>query len=321
MSAFYNIESVRITALFYKLGFIVMFIMYYHVVYFAHAFSLSSFLDFLHFAFWTLIIVLLAQQFFIVIGIRTFPLVNLVHFYNRGIGANSLCIESSHAARIMTVLMLLLIQLSKFSYNDKGDYLRYFLAHNKRKIIFYLWFVFTMGSSTAILGLVLILASLVRGRRRIKYLIFGVISLWLILNLDFPSVSRVHNVAKVVVSFDSDAIIEEDLSAAARIIPVINTVTEINLADRSTWLGHGIDAQNRMHYLDKRQMISSITDYGILQYVFTLILVYSCCINRFFSTSNLIFLILLGASVNSVAYTWAILLLLSTGRYFERNYG
>ena len=68
-------------------------------------------------------------------------------------------------------------------------------------------------------------------------------------------------------------------------------------------------------------MISSITDYGILQYVFTLILVYSCCINRFFSTSNLIFLILLGASVNSVAYTWAILLLLSTGRYFERNYG
>ena len=65
-------------------------------------------------------------------------------------------------------------------------------------------------------------------------------------------------------------------------------------------------------------MIGGISDYGLLSYIISIILVYSCCI-RFISLESLYFLILLGAGIGNVAYGWGILMIFTCSKYFKTN--
>ena len=63
-------------------------------------------------------------------------------------------------------------------------------------------------------------------------------------------------------------------------------------------------------------MIGGMSDYGFMQYIFSLCLVFACCIRRPISIETLFFLVVLMAEIRNVYVWWAILMMFATTKYF-----
>ena len=135
-----------------------MFVFTYAVFYnFIHdgACSLKDFTGIVRWLIMTYGIVLIMQQICMLIGIRFFPIINLI-----GQGAlslsklNSLSIEPSHSARILTALMLCYLRCHEISNGSNRLMLKELFSKGHRTLTFlFLWTMLTMGSGTAFIGL------------------------------------------------------------------------------------------------------------------------------------------------------------------------
>ena len=65
-----------------------------------------------------------------------------------------------------------------------------------------------------------------------------------------------------------------------------------------------------------KQMIGGMSDYGFMQYIFSLCLVFACCIRRPISIETLFFLVVLMAEIRNVYVWWAILMMFAATKYF-----
>ncbi len=115
--------------------------------------------------------------------------------------------------------------------------------------------------------------------------------------------------------------VNTDGSAASRITPLINTFTQTDLTDKTTWLGQGTSSKRRC-----LKMVVSTTDklgvidqYGLIAFIISLIFAYTCMIRRFFSLESLIFLFLFGWSLSNIYYTWGAMMILTAIRYFKEQ--
>ena len=111
-----------------------MFLMYYDLIHINKAISLNDFIKFIRTFIAIFAITLIFQQFLLIIGITSFPLFNLSIYLDRGIGANSLSLEPSHSARILTVLMLVLIRSYEVKYGRR--YLKASFIYNENRFLF-----------------------------------------------------------------------------------------------------------------------------------------------------------------------------------------
>ena len=296
-----------------------MFIMYYDLIHVRRALPLDRFRKFIKNLIHAYALVLLIQQLFIITGLTEFDLINLTHFLNRGLGANSLALEPSHAARILTVAMLVFLRLEEVTTVDKRLLLKRFYGNNKKLLLSFLWCMFTMGSGTAIIGMLVLLIYFLKREyllRFIPILILMAVILW---QIDYEPVERAKNTIVAVVTLDVSYIKTADYSAAARIVPFINTISYIDFTDISAWFGEGIDSNLNADYLSEEQFIGGIKDYGLISYLASLFLFFGCCTRSVFSIETLVFVILLATTINNVAYVWGILLLLTTSRYFTSH--
>ena len=173
-----------------------------------------------------------------------------------------------------------------------------------------------MGSGTAIIGLLILSTYFVK-----KQYFLGLIAVLLLLiviipQIDYEPIERVKNIIAAVVTLDTSYIKTTDYSAAARIVPFINTINYIDFTETSTWLGNGIDTYLNSYYLGEEQFIGGIKDYGLICYLASLFLFFGCCTKRIFSIETIVFAVLSATSINNVAYVWSILLLFTTSKYF-----
>ncbi|MDB9913107.1 hypothetical protein OAD06_02290 [Flavobacteriaceae bacterium] len=319
-SVLYNIDSLRLSTLGYKIAFVFMFIMYYDLIYFNNAFSLQEFIKFLKFLIWAFVVCLILQQVAILVGLRSLALINFVNYIDRGIGANSLSIEPSHAARILTVLMLVFIKMSELKTGKENFIFFEFYKNNKKVLLGFLWAMLTMGSGTAFVGLALILLYFVKTKYTAIVGPLLLILYFLIPYINYESFDRAKLTFETFITLDNAKIIEADRSAAARIVPLVNTFTKIEVTKLETWIGEGIDSHLDVDYLSNEKIIGDITDYGLISYIFSLFFVFSCCIHKVKSIETILFIFLLGASILNIAYVWGILMLFSTSNYFLNNY-
>ncbi len=316
-SALWNYDSFRSSTILYLASLMGLFIVYYNLVYISKVFTLEYFTDIVKSLIIAYTVTLIIQQIFIVIGIKLFPLINLCQILDRGIGANSLSGEPSTAARILTVLFLTFIRLTELKLGRKKLKAKDLYYESKLVCIGFLWSMLTMGSGTAMVCLLLLSTYF----WHIKYLIhISVISTLIIIIgnfIELEPLNRAIEALRASSSLNEEHVAETDKSASVRIIPIINTLTKLNLYKLETWIGYGTDAANSGSAI---KTIGGISDYGLISYAFSFILTLKCVIKNFFSIEMLLFCGLFGATINNIAYVWGALMLFSSSAYFQSSH-
>lgn len=318
-SVIYNSDSFRLSTIGYKMAFVLTFIMYYDLIYFNRALSLLDFIKFLRALILAYFICLVLQQLAIIVGLRTLPIINFIYYINRGIGSNSLALEPSHAARILTVLMLGLLRMHEVKWGSSKLTLSRLYKENKWIVLGFLWSMVTLGSATAFVGLVILSLYFIKKQYAIIISLVFFVFYLSIPFINYEPFNRAKVALEVSLTLDQEAIKEADGSAATRIIPLINTFTELDIAEKETWFGKGIDVNVLEGAWSKEITIGGISDYGLISYIISLIFVFVCCIKKIGSLETLIFIFLMGAGISNIAYDWGILMLFATSKYFMTN--
>lgn len=318
LSGVLNYTSFRTSTLIYLFTFISTFVMFYNLVWIEAVFSLEYFVKVLKGLIWAYVICLMLQQIVRLAGMGTLPLINLVNADARSVLiGNSLAIEQSHAARILIVLALSLLRMYEVSWGVINVTFSAIYRDAKWLMVFFVWAILSMGSGTAVVGIGILSLYFVKRRYMFRIIPLLVLFYFMVPKIDFEPLQRAMVTFEAALTLDADQVIKADHSAAARVVPLINTIKELDFADTATWIGRGIDSGASAEYLSSSQTIGGITDYGLISYVVALILVFSCAISRFLSLESLLFFTLMGAGVGNIAYQWGVLMIFSTVRYFK----
>lgn len=316
-SVIFHMESFRASTLLYMLSFLITFATMYNLVYVKKVFSLPFFTKIVKGLIFTLFIVLVVQQLFIILGITYFPLINLVQFVNRGIGANSLTMEPSVAGRMISVLMYAYMECISFRDGQRFTLSNLWLPEHRRVTIAYLWCLFTMGSGTAFVAAGILSLYFVNWRNFLVMIpILGGL-VYLGGEMGNDSFERAYNAAEATMTGDLDHVIETDGSAAARIGPLLYTIQNLDLTNSEHWFGRGIDAYG-YRAVTTRGFLGEIGSYGFLAYLLGLTLIFSCAI-RFFSIPTIMYFLGVGGTTGNIAYGWGILMIFMCVRYFYEH--
>ncbi len=318
-STLFNPNSFRVSTVGYLLSFICMFIAYYNLIVCEEALSIDLFIKILKRLIAAYTICLLLQQTVHLVGIESLPLINTFSTYGRGaLAGNSLSIEPSHSARILTATLLTLLRSYDVKWGKANVTLRAIYADAKWIILGFMWSMVTMGSGTAFVGLAILSLYFVKRRYILTSLPLLAALYFATPHIDFEPLQRAKVTFETALTLDNEAIIKADNSAAYRIVPLVNTITKLDLLSVESWLGSGVDNGNNA--LSEESMIGGIKSYGLLSYALLLILIFKCCIDKILSLEMMIFIILLAATVGNIAYVWGILMLFATSKYFIDNH-
>ncbi len=308
---------------FSTIGFSGMYIMGYILVYnliHNQSITLTDFSQFLRAMIIAYGVVLILQQLCLLVGLRNFFIINLSnqHFLSLT-KLPSLSLEPSHSARILTAMILCYLRCLELTNNgEKPVFKDLFAPQHRWMTILFLWSMFTMGSGTAFIGLGILCFYFIR-KKTVVY-ILPILVLFLVVgqSLEIKQLDRALRVSSVVLTGDVKAIRAEDGSAATRIIPVINTLT-MDLTKKESWIGNGVSSYEKALTSWKRttDKIAVVEQYGLITFIVSLILIYSCMIRYIISIESLFFIILLGMSLLNVYYYWGIMMMFSIIRYFQ----
>ncbi len=311
-SAHFSSDNIRWSTLLYLASLVGLFGCYYNLIYLQKVFSVDYYISFLKRFIIAYTVVLLIQQVLLVIGLRSFPLVNLTQYLDRGIGSNSLAAEPSVTARIMCVLFLSLLRMYEVKWGKQNVKIKAIYKDAKWVVIGFFWSMLTMGSGTAFVCLAVLSLYFIK-RQYILYAIPLFVVLY-IANpfIEFKPYKRAVTVAEATLTLDKKNVMEADGSASARIIPIINTL-QLDLTKKETWFGYGLDygVSNK-----QERALGEITDYGLVSYLMGLLFILSCCI-KFPSLELLMFLLGIGGGTSNIAYMWGILIVFTTNKYFK----
>lgn len=315
LSAIFHMETFRASTLLYLCSFLITFITMYNLVYVKQVFSLSFFMTIIKKIIYILTIVLIVQQIFIIIGFYSFPLINLMYFLDRGIGANSLTIEPSTFARMMGVLLYAYMECVSFRNGNKFTFRQLFVQEHKWIAYAFLWSMLTMGSGTAfiVIGVLSLYFLNWRNALIIVPLIVGLTILGS--SMGIKQFDRAYNTVQATITLDKNIVGKTDASAVYRIAPILNTINNLDLSKKEHWFGYGIDSGNAQVF---NRMLGEITDYGFLAYLCGLILVFTSAI-RFWSIPTIMYFIGIGGGTGNIAYGWGILMIFMCVRYFYEN--
>lgn len=275
----------------------------------------------------TFIVCLYGGDFFLqhlcfMVGIHEMPIINLTGAMTMvgGLKANGLAIEPSHAARILTFVYWGEIVLTEIMQGRDMTLKEHFKENTWSSISFW-GAMLSMGSATAMLGAALVAVHFFK--RHIGIYLAAIIIIIVFFNVDF-NIETIDRLRTVVNAFFSDDTVqmlkEKESSGGSRIAPMINTLTQLDLFARETWVGVGTDYVREHLSMFTTQKIGDINDFGLISYIFSLLLVYKCCIRRFFCIETLLFAILLSFSIGSIYTCWGAMIVCTAIMYYSENY-
>lgn len=310
---------------FSTIGFFILYIftsvVFYNLIY-SNAFTLEYFVNLLKYIIFAYAICLIFQQVFILIGVKFMPLINLNNQHFLSINKlPSLSIEPSHTARILTAVMFGYIKCTEFKQGVSVKIQQLFSVDNRWITISFLWTMLTMGSGTAFVGIGILSLYFVNWKN-VLYIVPLFATLFIIsMQLGNKQLHRAVSLAEATLTGNIQSIKSADGSGASRIVPIINTFTTLDLSTRETWIGKGTTTYEHNATGWKRNDVKNATieQYGILTYFLSLILIFQCFVRKIYSIETLIFILLLGCSLNNIYYVWGILMLFTVIKYFGQN--
>ena len=308
--------EMRFSTLGFLAMYLMMFITYYDFI-IKGTFTLNYFQNILKSLIIAYGIVLILQQCCLLVGIRNMPIINLQNqFFLSITKLPSLTLEPSHSARILTVAMLGYLRCEEISISRKLTLREIFDSKHRRVIALFFWAMLTMGSGTAFVGIAILSLYFIT-RHTAIYVIPLLASCFIFgQSIELQQMKRVEILAKVSITGNTKKMQEEEGSGAVRIIPVLNLFTT-DLTKKETWIGRQSMEKDKAWW--SKTDSSIIDQYGLIAFLISMLLVYSCMIYRFFSIETLIFLFFTGFSINNIYYTWGCFMIMTAISWFQKQ--
>lgn len=321
-------EQMRWSTVLYFGMFIGAYFAFYQCVHFG-AFTLRTFERFLRGFIYAFLIALLVQQVATVAGLNHVGLLNLnqesvmagdaYYKWNR---LPTLTCEPSHTAVILTGLVLGWVRCLEMKYGvSKVSVGMLFGRENRRVTLAYLYLVCFMGSGTGWIGFAILLLYFVR----LRTLFYAIPVIGIVAAIGFYSGSeqfkRAFDSASATLTMNQKVIYKADGSAAMRIVPLVNTFkSDLNAKD--TWVGKGtlMEKQNEKNWQETlKKKITTVEQYGLVAFIFSLVLLYSCAVKRIFSLETVCVAGLLMFNIGNVYIVWSMLYVFTVVRYLQEN--
>lgn len=317
-----NLETFRAETVLYRFASVMAFISFYNLVYYKQIFPLEYFIRLVKGLIIAYVVVFVIQQILKigVLGYSEALWINLIKLDRNILSVNSLSLEPSHTARILGALAIVLIRLYGCLWGIDNVTVKNIWRDFKWGVVGLIWAFLSMASGTAIIALFMVVLTMLKKQHAIIIAAVFAFSFVVIPHINYPPIQRVYKAMNAATTLNREDIQEADLSASARILPFIYTVEHFDLSKKETWLGHGIDTGVKNDKWSTKRMIGDMTDYGFLQYIFALGLIFVCCIKRIFSIETLFFIILLMAEIRNVYVWWSVFMLFSASKYFLLQY-
>lgn len=303
----------RMSTFYYTALFLLMFNLYYNLVYLNNVFTIDGFLRIVKFVIMAYAICLVVQQAFFIVGLKYMPFVNLMGMpYYELFRLNTLAIEPSHAARLLTVYFYAFLKLLEYK-NGGAPSLSLLWGEHRVLVLAFLYTMLAIGSGTSFVGLGILALYFLRKQYVAYVVIFGFAFYMLVPMIDYEPLNRAMAVFNAAMTGDTDLVSKTDHSASSRVNIILDTIKYLDLNDADTWLGKGVDAT----FSSDKAVVSAITDYGLISYILKLVFFFSCCFTGLFSLEVLMFILLFSFNVGNIAYGWAALMAFSTVKYFK----
>ena len=146
----------RMSTFYYTALFLIMFNLYYNLVYINRVFSLNDFLKIVKFVIWAYAVCLVLQQVCYIVGLKYMPVINLMNQpYYELFRLNSLAVEPSHAARLLTVYFYAFLKLLEYKQGSAPS-ISYLWQEHRWTIVAFLYTMVGIGSGTAFVGLAIL---------------------------------------------------------------------------------------------------------------------------------------------------------------------
>ena len=314
-------DYMRFSAIGYLGMFVISYAVYYNLVH-TGAFSLAYFIRLLRGLIVAYGVVLVLQQIAMLVGIRSFGIINLINQPFLSLTKlPSLSIEPSHSARLLTVMMLGYLRCLELQNGGIRVTVKALFEPEHRWVtILFLWAMLTMGSGTAFIGLGLLCLYFIRWQTAFYIIPVLAVILFAGQALEIKQLDRALRVAKATMTLDVNKIEEADGSAGVRIYPIINTL-KMDLTDKETWFGKGTSTaeEKKTWWMKRDTKLGIIEQYGLIAFIVSLMLAYSCMIRSFFCLETLVFLILFGMSLTNIYYVWGAMMVFTAVRYFQQK--
>ncbi len=308
--------EMRFSTLGFLAMYLMMFITYYDFI-IKGTFTLNYFQNILKSLIIAYGIVLILQQCCLLIGIRNMPIINLQNqFFLSITKLPSLTLEPSHSARILTVAMLGYLRCEEISISRKLILGELFYSKHRWVTALFFWAMLTMGSSTAFVGIAILSLYFITRHTAIYVIPFLVGCFIFGQSIELQQMKRVEILTKVSITGNTKKMQEEEGSGAVRIIPVLNLFTKTDLTKKETWIGRQSMEKDKAWW--SKTDSSIIDQYGLIAFLISMLLVYSCMIYRFFSVETLIFLFFIGFSINNIYYTWGCFMIMTAISWFQK---
>lgn len=242
---------------------------------------------------------------------------------------NGLSPEPSNISRYMIIFMMAYIGIYRHIHGKLQ--LKEFFKANRKLFFCFLWSMLTVGSTTAVIFLPLVLAPFISKRNMILIFICGLALFAVLSYLDFSSFRRAINFIPAVLSLDVNKIFEADHSGAYRVINIINLFQHYNLFSFNGIFGYGHDYD--VYLTDK--YLSGLLDpgtggggifvvmlnYGLLSFIILLLLIWKTCYCPANKLPFWITFFIISIQGINVQIFWCGLIFLASVKYFNINYG
>lgn len=315
LSASFHPESWRWSTLLYSTILVYTYVCFYNMVTITRVFTIEYFIKLCKWIMLAYFIVCVTQQAFLLVGIKYMPIVNLCQILNRGIGCNSLCQEPSTFGRFMLVFYYAYIKCSEYK-RGEGPFsvIELFSGEHKWITIRFLWMMLTMGSGTAFICLLLFTGYFVR--RHNWYYMVPILALGysLLQASGIEALDRATDAIEATSTLDSKKITKTDTSAAVRITPFVNSLNA-DFSKIETWVGNGIDASHKVERFSR----TLFDDYGLIFYILTLLLNFTCAYNFWSLATIFMFAGVGGGSGTNIQYAWELMMVMTCVKYFHEN--
>ncbi len=205
--------------------------------------KVAQFRGFIKWMIIVLALVLFIQQVQTVIGIEVF---NLVSDGSSKFKLNSLAKESSKLALMVPLLLYTYITLREIELNHKYV-IKKEIFHDRNVWLLAIYTGFTCGSMTAFIAFPFFFIRFLNFRNTnlfsiVLFFILFILFVPFLGEYDIIRMDRIIELFSALSTGDIKIVIDEDPSAACRIVPTWLFFNSFSIFDFSTWLGHGIDA-------------------------------------------------------------------------------
>lgn len=318
LSASFHPESWRWSTLLYSAMLVFSYVCMYNLITIERVFSIEYFIKICKWMMMAYFVVCIIQQVALLFGYSYAPYLNLWKILDRGIGCNSLSVEPSTFARFMLVFYYAYIKCSEYKRGEGPFSLReLFSGEHKWVTIRFLWMMFTMGSGTAFVCIILFSGYFVR-RHNWYYIIPTLILLYGAIQASgIEHLDRATSVMNEATQLDLQSAQEADGSGAARIAPLINSLNA-DFTKLETWIGYGVDTGLKSNSFNK-QTGTLFDDYGFILYIISLILCFTCAYNFWSLGCIFMFAGVGGGCGNNIQYVWELMIVMTCVKYFHDN--